>query len=175
MKKACLAFGFGLWALSVAAGSEVALAQTLPGAQNQRTTPHLQVAWYASPATLTPGRSVAVVVEVTPAAGMRVYAPGQLDYTPVSVTFAPAPPATFGEPKLPRPVEHVFAPTGDRSLVYDRPFRLEVPVSVARPRKGAPALPATLTLKGTFTYQACDDTTCYKPVRLPVSLTLPTS
>jgi hypothetical protein len=159
----------------MAAASAAAGGQALPGLQNQRTTAHLQVAWYASPATFTPGQPVVVVVEVTPAAGMRVYAPGQLDYTPVSVTFDPSPPAAFGTPKLPRPVEHVFVPTGERSLVYDRPFRIEVPVSVARPRKGAPALPASLTLKGTFTYQACDDTTCYKPVRLPLSLILPGS
>ena len=172
------ALGFGLAALGVAAAGAVAGGQGLPGLpglQNHRTTAHLQVAWHASPPTLTPGRPATVVVEVTPAAGMRVYAPGQLDYTAVSVTFDPAPPATFGDPKLPRPVEHVFGPTGERSLVYDRPFRIEVPVSVARPGKGAPALPAALTLKGTFAYQACDDTLCYKPVRLPVSLNLPIS
>jgi hypothetical protein len=169
------AWKVGLSAVGLAAASVVASAQALPGAENQRTTPHLQLAWHASPATLTPGRPATVVVEVTPAAGMRVYAPGQLEYTAVSVTFAPAPPATFGDAKLPRPVEHVLVPTGERSLVYDRPFRIEVPVTVTRPRKGAPALPASLSLKGTFVYQACDDAVCYKPVRVPISLALPVS
>jgi hypothetical protein len=160
----------GTWAAVVPAAG-----QTLPGMQNQKTTPHLQVAWHASASALAAGRPVTVVVEVSPAAGMRVYAPGQLGYTPVSVTFDPAPPAAVGEQKLPRPVEHVFAPTGERSLVYDRPFRIEVPVSIVRPRKGAPGLPPAVTLKGTFTYQACDDAICYKPVRVPLSLTLPIS
>ena len=175
MHPARLAVGVGLVALGLAAAGVVAGGQALPGLETSRTTAHLQVTWHASPATLTPGRPASVVVEVTPAAGMRVYAPGQLDYTPVSVTFTAAPPVTFGDPRLPRPVEHVFAPTGERSLVYDRPFRIEVPVSVAGPKKGSPALPAALTIKGTFAYQACDDTLCYKPVRVPISLTLPIS
>lgn len=173
------ASGLGLWALGIGLSTGVTGAQTgaqaLPGLETQRTTAHLQVAWYAAPATLSPGRPATIVLEVKPTAGMRVYAPGQIDYTPVSVSFADAPPATFGPPKLPKPVEHLFAPTGERSLVYDRPFRIEVPVSVARPKQGAPALPATLTVKGTFAYQACDDTLCYRPVRLPISLTIPVS
>lgn len=175
MEPARRALGVGLWALGLSAASVVAGGQAVPGLETQRTTAHLQVAWHGSPAALTPGRPTKIVFEVRPAPGMRIYAPGQLDYSPVSVTFAASPPATFGDPTLPRPVEYVFAPTGERSLVYDRPFRIEVPVSVARPKKGAPALPPALTLKGTFAYQACDDTLCYKPVRLPISLTLPVS
>ena len=60
-------------------------------------------------------------------------------------------------------------------FVDARAFEIEVPVSVPRGRKGSPAPPAALTLKGTFVYQACDDNICYKPVRLPISLTLPVS
>ena len=57
--------------------------------------------------------------------------------------------------------------TNDKALVYERPFRLEVPLEIAASTATA------ATLKGTFEYQACDDSICYKPVRVPLTWTLP--
>jgi len=163
---------------ALAACGSPALAQLsspLAPGPSERTTPHLRVTWHAEPPRLAPDRPATLVLEVSPAPGMRVYAPGQLDYIPVTVTFEPNPSVTLGGPRLPKPVEHVFAPTGERSLVFDRPFRIEVPVSAARGKAAPAAKPGTrLDIAGTFQYQACDETLCYKPVRIPVSWSLET-
>lgn len=145
----------------------------LPGAPAERSTPHLRVAWYSVPERLSPERPVSLVLEVSPAPGMRVYAPGQLEYVPVGVTLAPLPGVAFGAPRLPKPVEHVFAPTGERSMVFDRPFRIDIPASLVRGKTPEPGRPSgPLKIEGTFQYQACDDAVCYRPVRIPVSWTL---
>ena len=157
--------------LGVAAVPAMAQPSAAPG---EKTTPHLRVAWHAAPGEIAPGRPTTLVLEVTPAPGMRVYAPGQPDYIPVSLTLGPSPLVTAGAARLPKPVEHVFPPTGERSLVFDRPFRIEVPLSLAEaaPRPNAGPPPVNLSLRGTFEYQACDDAVCYRPVRIPVSWSL---
>jgi hypothetical protein len=165
-----------------------AFAQTSPpfllGAANEKTTPHLRATWHASPDTLAPGKPASIVVEVVPAPGMRVYAPGQQDYIAVSLAVVPNPAVKIGETKLPKPVEHVFPPTGETSLVFERPFRMEVPVSLApaSPSAAAGRAPAQATaaagpivVEGTFEYQACDDMVCYRPVRIPMSWSLSVS
>ncbi len=40
-------------------------------------------------------------------------------------------------------------------------------------RERARSAGATLTIKGTLTYQACDDAICYLPVHLPLAWTVP--
>jgi hypothetical protein len=140
----------------------------------EHTTPHVRLVTHASSAELGPGRPTSLVVEVTPSPRMRVYAPGQLDYRGVSLSLDPSPHVSARPTVLPKPVEHVFAPTGERSLVYDRPFRLEVPVALAKPPAGA-ARPGRLVVKGTFEYQACDDTVCYRPTKVPLQWTLAVS
>jgi hypothetical protein len=168
-----LVMSLALATVHAAAQSSSPKLPPLPGAPAERSTPHLRLAWYAVPERLTPDRPVSLVVEVTPAPGMRVYAPGQLDYIGVGVTLDPNPAVTFGPPRLPKPVEHLFAPTGERSLVFDRPFRIDVAATMVRGKAGESNKPnGALKIEGTFQYQACDDAVCYRPVRIPVSWTL---
>lgn len=137
----------------------------------EHTTPHVRLVSYASSAEIGPSRPTALVVEVTPSPGMRVYAPGQLGYRAVSLALDANPHVSARTVVLPKPVEHVFEPTGERSLVYDRPFRLELPVALAKPTAGA-AWPERLAVKATFEYQACDNTVCYRPTKVPMLWTL---
>jgi DsbC/DsbD-like thiol-disulfide interchange protein len=166
-----------MWTGCVAACWLVANLNTMVRAQpsnegpGEKATPHLRVVWYASADTLAPARPAGLIVEVSPMPGMRVYAPGQLGYIPVSLTLEPSPQASAGAAKLPEPVEHVFPPTGERSLVFDRPFRLEVPLSLAKGATKSGHAGADLTIRGTFEYQACDDAVCYRPVKIPMSWT----
>lgn len=142
-----------------------------PTEPTQHATPHVRLVSYASSAEIAPGRPNSLVVEVTPARSVRVYAPGQLDYRPVSLALEPNAHVTARPAVLPKPVEHVFAATGDRSLVYDRPFRLELPLTLARTPAGSPR-PETLDLKATFEYQACDDSVCYRPTKVALRYSL---
>jgi hypothetical protein len=148
-------------------GAVAALAAGTPG---EKVTPHLRVAWYAQPGTVGPNTPGAIVIEVVPAPGIRVYAPGQLGYIPVSLTVTPHARLKIGEARLPKPVEHVFPPTGERSLVSDKAFRMEFPVSLADAQPGAGAS-STVTVDGVFEYQACDDTLCFRPAKVRMSWT----
>ena len=54
------------------------------------TTKHLSLTTSTSVSTVAPGGRVSLVVEITPKPNMHVYAPGQADVIPVSLTLAPS-------------------------------------------------------------------------------------
>ena len=55
--------------------------------------------------------------------------------------------------------------------VYQRPFRIVQDVMLDPSRDGSAALQdvTTLTIIGTFEYQACDDRVCFAPQSVPLS------
>jgi hypothetical protein len=61
------------------------------------------------------------------------------------------------------PVSRPVAALADASLVFQRPFRIVQGVMLDPSREGGAALKdvTTLTNKGTFEYQACDDKVCF--------------
>jgi hypothetical protein len=61
---------------------------------------------------------------------------------------------------------------GETHLVYSKPFRIVQDVTIAKSTSRARARNATVTVKGTLKYQACDNAICYAPVSLPVTWTL---
>jgi hypothetical protein len=93
-----------------------------------------------------------------------VYAPEQKTYVPVSLRLDSSPYVRARPPIFPKGESFVFAPTRETQIVYSRPFRIELPLTIAR---GRPAGPLTLT--GTLEYQACDDRVCYVPRKVPVT------
>lgn len=132
-------------------------------APQRKTTPHLEL---QTRPLVDASRSggVRLVVEVRPHAGMRLYAPEEQDYVGVALVLDAAQPARLGAATLPTPSLYVFPPTGERNRVFREPFTLEVPVIFESGGRGRPD-----RLTGRFEYQACDDTLCYKPVRIPLS------
>jgi len=139
------------------------------------TTRHLSVSTSTSAATVAPGGRISLVVEISPKQKMHVYAPGQPDVIPISLTLTPGE-ATAAQPvQFPQAERREFKELGESHLVYSRPFRLVQDVSVPASRslvKRAASRDATLTVKATLKYQACDDTICYAPVTLPITWTL---
>ncbi len=76
---------------------------------------------------------------------------------------------TFGEPIYPAFVERAFSFTDGKPLkVYEGRALIGVEGSAARD-----AAPGARTLKITLTVQACNDTSCLAPARIPVELSLP--
>ena len=139
------------------------------------TTKHLTVATSAPADAVAPGARVSLVVDIRLKPNMHVYAPGQKDFIPVSLTLA----ATDGlraEPaQFPAAEKLDVKDLGETHLVYSRPFRIVQGVTIAKSRtSGAPAgaRDASLTVKGTLKYQACDNTICYAPVSVPVTWTI---
>jgi hypothetical protein len=130
--------------------------------------------------TLTPsatslahgGARVTLDLAVVPKPKIHVYAPGQPDYMPISLTLESAPaykPA--GDPRYPKPETLFFKPLNVRFKVYSRPFRIAQDIIVA-PESRTRRPEESLVVRGKVSYQACDDLVCYLPVDVPVAWTL---
>jgi DsbC/DsbD-like thiol-disulfide interchange protein len=127
-------------------------------------TPHLTITTSTSVASVPPGSLVSLFVEVVPKPTMHVYAPEQKAYLPVSLRLDRSPGVTARSPIFPKGESFFFAPTSETQIVYNQPFRIELPVTVARGQRAGP-----LTLTGTLQYQACDDRVCYVPRKVSVT------
>jgi DsbC/DsbD-like thiol-disulfide interchange protein len=121
-------------------------------------TRHLAAATSLSAATVAPGGRLHVYIDVVPKPRMHVYAPEERAYQAVSLTLAPAAGLIIGKPLFPKGERFFFAPLSETQMVFSKPFRIEIPVTVNRSSKPGPR-----DLTGTLEYQACDDTVCYIP------------
>ena len=74
----------------------------------------------------------------------------------------------------PAPRMHVYAPLKQTVDVYQQPFRLTQELAIDGSAAGRAALKGTsaLTVKGTLTYQACDDKICFPPRTVPLTWTV---
>ena len=164
------------WVLTIAACA-VCVVSSVRAARDAdpTTTKHLSLITSASAAAVPPGGRVSLLVEITPKPDMHVYAPGQPDVIPVSLTLMGSD-ATVSQPvQFPKAEKLEVKALGETQLVYSKPFRLvqEVTVPASRDLLKRAAMPgATLTVNGTLKYQACDNAICYAPVSVPVSWTL---
>ena len=94
---------------------------------------------------------------------MHVYSPDQTDYIPIELKVEAAPSFRPQPIRYPAAEPFFFAPLNETQRVYSKPFRIEQPIIVARDA------PASLVVKGTIRYQACDDAICYLPQTIAVT------
>lgn len=133
----------------------------------------IKLTYYASEAELAPGHRAALVIEFEPKAKMHVYAPGVEHYLPIdwrmkeSKAYLAFPAAYPASHKLNLPVIKETVP------VYDSRIRIvrDVAVGLDPELAGALAAHRTLTVEGSFRYQACDDKECYLPKTIPLQWT----
>jgi hypothetical protein len=138
-------------------------------------TPHLSLTTSASDALAAPGTRLSLFVDIALKPKMHVYAPEEKEAIPVELKLDPddafkAPPAEF-----PKGENFYFAPLKLNQRVYSKPFRITQDVTLALTpafRERARAAGATLEIKGTLRYQACDDKVCYPPRDLPLTWTI---
>jgi hypothetical protein len=158
------------------AGSLTLTAQDPPPAGAQRAeTPHLVLTWWTTDAAAAPGTRVSLVLDVKPKPKMHVYAPGQQDLIPVSLTIEPVEGVRLHKPEFPKPERYFFAPLKETQLVYSNPFKIRQDLTIEvtpAMRARAKAPDANVTISGTLRYQACDDNVCYMPQSIPVSWSL---
>ncbi len=114
----------------------------------------------------TAGGKLALFVDVTPKAGIHVYAPGSNDYIPITVKLNAAPEIKAGKLAYPKSEMMTFA--DEKVPVFQKPFRLTQDVTVDKSVKPG----STVTVSGTVNYQACDDRVCYPPESAPVTWTV---
>ena len=147
--------------------STVAFAQAAPNLsfRGQRQ-PHAAVT--AGPADLAvkSGQKVMLFVDVTPNPNIHVYAPGAKDFIPIKVTFEPQANVRFGKLTYPKSDTMTFA--DEKVPVFQKPFRLMQEMTVLGTLKEGASVP----IKGTVDYQACDDKVCYPPESVPLTWTV---
>lgn len=104
-----------------------------------------------------------VTLAITPAPGMHIYAHDAEGYLPLRLDFEARPGLVGGSHAYPASEISVFAPTGETSNVYTKPFRVTRGFTVKgqlreEVRASTDGVPITLVLR----YQACDDRVCYR-------------
>jgi DsbC/DsbD-like thiol-disulfide interchange protein len=138
-----------------------------------KSSRHLAFTASLSPDIVRPGTTLLLAVDVRPKTGIHVYAPGT-QYRPVAIAIEPNPALSIDEVVYPRPMSYLFKPLNESVLVYERPFRLTLHMTVGGTPAQVAALTAEsrLTIKGQLTYQACDEKVCYLPVSMPLDWSL---
>lgn len=150
------------------------LGATPAGAAVSSTTSHLAMTATISDAEAAPGHRLTIVAEVTPGRAMHLYAPGKHDYQVVRLTIDPQPWLRAHDTEYPASEIYHFKPLDERVEVYSKPFRLQRDVTLlATPemQKLLGSMPSA-TITGALEYQACDDTVCYNPARVPIRFTV---
>jgi thioredoxin:protein disulfide reductase len=157
------------WLLALLVGSLVVGQQAAPRRQL------LDVASRVSSARVAPGERFSVTLDLTPAAGIHVYAPGVTGYKPIGFTVKPQPGVIVGDVSYPASEKYYYAPLKETVAVYQRPFSVVQQVTLDATPAGRAALKgaSAITLQGTLSYQACDDRICYPPRTVPLSWTVP--
>jgi len=149
-------------------------AGTVPVAATKVSTAHLDMTTYASDPAVAPGNRFTLAMSVVPKPGIHVYAPGASTYRFVTLTLAAQPFVRILPIRYPAPATYFFAPLNERVPVYEKPFTLLQEVVLEGTPQAQAALKGkdSITLTGTFDYQACDDKICFNPASVPLSWSL---
>lgn len=147
---------------------------TSDAARSEAKAKHVQIAASASAATVVSGERISLVLDVDIPKGYHLYAPGVEGYIPVvwnmaEATTAKAKPVSYPASRI------LFIQAIDEKVpVYEGRLRLVRDVTIADDKslKAALGEGTSLTLNGTFKYQACSETLCYPPETVPVRWTL---
>jgi len=148
--------------------SATALAQSAPtlGFRGQKRPLHAAVTAGPENLGVAPNAKAMLFIDVTPNPNIHVYAPGAKDYIPITVKFEPQANVKVG--KLTYPKSELVTLLDEKVPVFQKPFRLMQEVTVLGSLKSG----ATVPVKGTVEWQACDDKVCYPPESTEVNWTL---
>jgi DsbC/DsbD-like thiol-disulfide interchange protein len=142
------------------------LVQAAPSLQFRGGSSHATIAPAPAAVTGAAGAKVSLALDVTPKAGIHVYAPGTKDFIPIELKLDAQPDIKAGKVVYPKSETMTF---GDEKVpVFEKPFKLTEDVTIARTAKPG----STLTVNGNVHLQACTDQICYPPETIPVSWTL---
>ena len=138
------------------------------------SSPQIEIASFSTDGTVAPGTHFSLVLDVRPATGVHVYAPGVVGYKPIGLTIQPRAGVLVRDVRYPPPENYHFKPLNERVQVFQRPFRIVQDVAIdASPQAQAALKDATsLTFHGQLAYQACDDRICFTPQSVPLTWTV---
>jgi peroxiredoxin len=137
--------------------------------------PQLDLTTYASEATIAPGNRFSVMLGIVPKDGIHVYAPGANDYRVINLQVEAGPNLTVLPMSYPPSTDYYFEPFDETVPVYEEPFELVQELILEGSLEAQAALRGqeSITVNGTFEYQACSETICYTPESLDLSWTIP--
>lgn len=138
------------------------------------TTDHLAIVVGPVAPGAVPGSRVSLILDVKPRSGVHVYAPGNPDYRPVGLRIDTQPTFTVHPISFPPAEDFYFKPLDEHVKVYEKPFRLVQDITLSSSPEARKVFKASssLTVSGSFDYQACDDRVCFAPASVPVTWTL---
>src|SRR5262245_20265808 len=116
------------------------------------SSPQLDITSFAIDAIVAPGSHFSVVLDVRPAEGIHVYAPGVTGYKPIALTIEPQRWVIVRSSAYPTPDDYHFKPLDEHVKVFQRPFRIVQDVALDASPEAQTALKdvASLTLRGTL-------------------------
>ena len=129
------------------------------------SSPQLELTSFATDSTVAPGTQFSLVLDVRPARGVHVYAPGVTGYKPISLSVEAQPGLVTRDAQYPQSEEYHFKPLNEHVQVYQRPFRIVQDLLIDASAQAQAALKgaSSMTIKGVLRYQACDDKLCFTP------------
>ena len=136
------------------------------------SSPQVEITSYATDTIVAPGTHFSVVLDVRPAAGVHVYAPGVTGYKPIALSVQPQPGLLTRGAQYPPAEDYHFKPLNEHVQVYQRPFRIVQDVLIDPSPQAALKDVSSLTIKGVLSYQACDDKLCFTPQSVPLMWTV---
>jgi len=134
----------------------------------------LDVVSHVSAAQVQPGERFTITLDLKPAPTVHVYAPTVVNYKPVAFTVRPQPGLVVRPASYPSSEKYYYAPLKETIDVYQKPFQIVQEIALDATPVGRAALKgvSTLTLQGTLSYQACNDTVCFPPRTVPLTWTI---
>jgi peroxiredoxin len=150
------------------------LGNTLDVPATKVSSPQLEVTTFATDSTVAPGTHFSIILDVRPAPGIHVYAPGVSDYKPIALAIEPQRWVVLRTAQYPPSEDYHFKPLNEHVQVYQRPFRMVQDVALDASPEAQAAMKdvSTLTLTGTLNYQACDEKICFSPQAVPLTWTV---
>ncbi len=138
------------------------------------SSPQLEMTSFATDSTVAPGTQFSLVLDLRPARGVHVYAPGVTGYKPIALSVQPQPGLLTRGAQYPSAEDYHFKPLNEHVQVYQRPFRIVQDVLIDPSPQAQAALKdvSSLTIKGVLNYQACDDKLCFTPQSVPLTWTV---
>lgn len=134
----------------------------------------LELTSFATDNVVAPGTQFSVVLDVRPARGVHVYAPGVTGYKPIALSVQSQPGLLTRGAQYPLSEDYHFKPLNEHVQVYQRPFRIVQDILIDPSPQAQAAMKgvSSLTIKGVLNYQACDDKVCFTPQTVPLTWTV---
>ncbi len=145
--------------------------ELVEGNGRQVPAPYIKLTLFQSDEAVAPGSRFSVAAEVALPADTHVYAPGVKGYKPIQLIMESSPDVRLLPLQYPK-AKVLFLPAINESVpVYEGSFRLVQDAVVSADRRFISSVTQskTITVKGTFFYQACDSKKCYLPQKSDVS------